>query len=185
MEKGGELTNMEHEKLSTISTIILTLSIVISYITSSLPRTFINEIKSATLLNIIYVTAIVLILVLLICKLFKNFPGLDILDISKFLGGNIFKNIIGSFFISYFIISSSIMLRNFCEGLGVVYYSLTNYVFIVLMFIISIALVNTLSFNSSLNATSIVFPIVSISVILLFCGNIYNFVVIVLIILLF
>ena len=97
MEKGGELTNMEHEKLSTISTIILTLSIVISYITSSLPRTFINEIKSATLLNIIYVTAIVLILVLLICKLFKNFPGLDILDISKFLGGNIFKNIIGSF----------------------------------------------------------------------------------------
>lgn len=175
MEKGGELTNMEHEKLSTISTIILTLSIVIPYITSSLPRTFINEIKSATLLNIIYVTAIVLILVLLICKLFKNFPGLDILDISKFLGGNIFKNIIGSFFISYFIISSSIMLRNFCEGLGVVYYSLTNYVFIVLMFIISIALVNTLSFNSSLNATSIVFPIVSISVILLFCGNIDNF----------
>ena len=67
------------------------------------------------------------------------------------------------------------MLRNFCEGLGVVYYSLTNYVFIVLMFIISIALVNTLSFNSSLNATSIVFPIVSISVILLFCGNIDNF----------
>lgn len=166
---------MTKQKISTVSAIMLTLSIVISYITSSLPRTFINETKSATLLNIIYNTIIVLFIILLVCKLFKKFPGLDLLDISKFLGGNIFKNIVGGLFIAYFIISSSMMLRNFCEALGVVYYPSTNYVFIILIFIIAIALVNNLSFNATLNTASIVFPVVLISVILLFCGNLENF----------
>ena len=94
---------MVKQKISTISAIMLTLSIVVSYITSSLPRTFINESKSATLLNIVYITAIVLFIILLFCKLLKKFPGLDLLDISSFLGGNILKNIVGSCFIFYFI----------------------------------------------------------------------------------
>lgn len=166
---------MTKTKISTAGAIMLTLSIVISYITSSLPRTFINETKSATLLNIIYTTIIVLLIILLVCKLFKNFPGLDILDISKFLGGNVFKNIVGGLFIAYFIVSSSIMLRNFCEGLVVVYYPLTSYVFIILMFIISIAISNRLGFNATLNTASIIFPLVLLSAILLFVGNLDNF----------
>ena len=166
---------MANQKIGTISAIMVTLSIVVSYITSSLPRTFINETKSAALLNIIYVTAIVLFLTLLICRLFKNFSGLDILDISDFLGGNILKNIVGGLFIFYFIVSSSIMLRNFSEGIVVVYYPLTNYIFIILMFIIALALTNRLGFNSTLNTASIIFPLILISAILLFCGNLDNF----------
>lgn len=166
---------MIKQKIGTISAIMIILSVVVAYITSSLPRTFINETKSATLLNIIYITAIVLFLILLVCKLFKRFPGLDLLDISDFLGGNILKNIVGGLFIFYFIVSSAMMLRNFCEGLVVVYYPLTNYVFIILMFIIALALTNTLGFNSTINTASIIFPLVLISAILLFCGNLDNF----------
>ena len=166
---------MVKSKIGTISAIMLTLSIAVSYITSSLPRTFINETKSATLINIIYVTFLVLLIILLFCKLFKKFPGLDLLDISKFVGGNFLKDIVGSFFIAYFTISSSIMLRNFCEGLVVVYYPLTNYVFIILTFIFAISLVNRLGFNATTNVSSIVFPLVLLSAILLFCGNLDNF----------
>lgn len=166
---------MVKSKISTISAILLTLSIAVSYITSSLPRTFINETKSATLINIIYITVIVLLIIILFCKLLKKFPGQDLLDISKFLGGNFLKNIVGAFFIAYFTISSSIMLRNFCESLVVVYYPLTNYVFIILMFITAIALVNRLGFNATLNTASIVFPLVLMSALLLFCGNLDNF----------
>lgn len=166
---------MTKSKIGTVNAIMLTLSIVISYITSSLPSTIITETKSASLLNIIYTTIIVLFIILLICKLFKKFPGLDILDISKFLGGNILKNIVGGLFISYFIISSAMMLRNFSEKLVVVYYPLTKYIFIALMFIIAISLVNKLSFNSTLNTASIIFPLSLISIILLFCGNLENF----------
>ena len=167
--------SMAKHKIGTISAIMLTLSIVVSYITSSLPRTFVNETKSATLLNIIYITVIVLFIILLFCKLINKFPGLDLLDISNFLGGNILKNIVGGFFILYFILSSSLMLRNFCEGLSVVYYPLTNYVFVILMFIFALALSNRLGFNSTLNTASIVFPLVLLSAILLFCGNLDNF----------
>ena len=166
---------MVKSKIGAISAIMLTLSIAVSYITSSLPRTFINETKSATLINIIYTTIVVLFIILLFCKLFEKFPGLDLLDISKFLGGNILKHIVGAFFIAYFTISSSIMLRNFCEGLVVVYYPLTSYVFVILMFIFAITLVNRLGFNATLNVSSIVFPLVLISAILLFCGNLDNF----------
>lgn len=166
---------MTKQKISTISAIMITISIVVSYITSSLPRTFINETKSATLLNIIYITAIVLFIILLFCKLIQKFPGLDILDISKFLGGNLLKNIVGTLFIIYFTVSTSIMLRNFCEGLVVVYYPLTNYVFVTLMFIVALALTARLSFNATINTASIIFPIVLISAILLFCGNLDNF----------
>lgn len=166
---------MSKQKIPTISAIMLTLSIVVSYITSSLPRTFINETKSATILNIIYITVIVLFIILLLCKLLKKFPGLDLLDISNYLGGNILKNIVGGFFIFYFIVSSSLMLRNFCEGLVVVYYPLTSYVFIILLFIIALALSNRLGFISTINTSSIIFPLVLISSILLFCGNLDNF----------
>lgn len=166
---------MSNSKIGTINAIFLCLSIAVAYVTSSLPKTLINETRSSILLNLLYVTFIVLLVVLLICKLFKKFPGLDILDISKFLGGNVFKNIVGLFFVAFFIITCSMMLRNLCEGLVVVYYPLTNHVFLVLAFIISIAFVNRLGFNSTINVTSIVFPIVFISVILLFLGNLENF----------
>lgn len=166
---------MEKTKIGTVSAIMLTLSIVVSYITSSLPRTFINETKSGTFLNIIYITAIVLFITMLFCKLFKQFPGFDILDISEFLGGKILEIIVGSLFIFYFIASSSIMLRNFAEGLIVVYYPLTSYVYIVLMFIIAISITNNLGFNATINTATIVFPIVLISVGFLFIGNFKNF----------
>lgn len=166
---------MVKSKISTISAIMLTLSIVVSYITSSLPRTFINESKSASLLNLVYITTIVLFIILLFCKLINKFPGLDLLDISNFLGGNVLKNIVGSAFIFYFIVSSSLMLRNFCEGLSVVYYPLTNYVFVILMFIVALALSNRLGFISTLNTASIIFPLVLISAILLFLGNMDHF----------
>lgn len=166
---------MTNTKIGTISAIMLTLSIVVSYITSSLPRTFINELKSSTLLNIIYITIIVLFIILLFCKLLKKFPGLDLLDIANFLGGNVLQDIVGGFFIFYFILSSSIMLRNFCEGLGVVYYPLTNQTFLILMFVIAVALTNRLGFNSTINTSSIIFPLVLISIVLLFIGNLDNF----------
>lgn len=67
------------------------------------------------------------------------------------------------------------MLRNFCESLVVVYYPLTSYIFVILMFVFAVALVNRLGFNATINTSSIVFPLVLISAILLFCGNLDNF----------
>lgn len=166
---------MNNSKIDTSNAIFLTLSIVVSYITSSLPKTFVNELKTATLLNIIYITIIVLFIIILFCKLFEKFPGLDILDISQYIAGKWFKKTVGFLFIFYFIVSSSIMLRNFTEGLDVVYYPLTNHIYIILLFIIATAIASQFDFSSTINSCTIIFPIVFLSALFLFCGNWRNY----------
>ena len=166
---------MSKSKLGTLEAILLVLSILAPFTVISLSRNMINETKSSTLLNIIYITIICLIIVFFIYKLFKKFPGLDILDVSQYLGGNVFKNIIGFIFIFYFVITSSIFLRSFCEGLKVVYFPYTDIIYVILLFIIAIAVTNTLGFNSTIRTTSIIFPFLIASIILLFVGNLNNF----------
>ena len=166
---------MSKSKIGTIEAISLVLSVLAPFTVISLSRTFINETKSSALLNIIYVTSICLIIGFLIYILFKKFPGLDIIDISGYLGGNIFKNIIGFIFIAYFMITSSLLLRNFCEGLKVVYYPYTNILYIILMFVIAIGIANSLGFNSTIKTTALIFPVILISILLLFVGNLDKF----------
>lgn len=166
---------MSKSKIGTFEAIMLMISLVTPYTVISLPRTFINKMKSGTVLNIIFVTFIAILLVLFICKLFKSFPGLDLLDISTYLGGVAFRNIVGSIFLIYFMLSSAILLRTFCEGLKVVYYPLTNILFLLLMFVIGLGMANKLGFIATLKTATLVVPIVLISILLLFFGNFKNF----------
>ena len=120
-------------KIGTAGAVMLMLTIVVTHTLLSLPRDILVITGSATILNLIYITAIALCLAYLIYRMMHNFPGLDIIDISALLGGKVFQKIIGIIFISYFILSGGIMLRNFCEGLKVIYYPMTNIVFILLL----------------------------------------------------
>ncbi len=105
----------------------------------------------------------------------KIFHGLDILDISEYLGGKIFKKVLGTAFISYFIVSSSILLREFCEALEIVYYPMTNVFFVILLFIICVAITSKLEFTSTLKTNLIIIPIVLFSIIFLFASNLKSF----------
>lgn len=166
---------MSKSKIGTVEAIFLVLSALTPLLVISLPRTLINETKSSTLLNIIFITAICLFIAFLIYKLFKKFPGLDIIDVSNYLGGNVFKNIVGFIYIMYFITTSSLLLRNFCEGLKVVYYPFTDIIYIILMFVFAIEIANHLGFSTTIKASTLTFPLVLISIILLFIGNLDNF----------
>ena len=82
---------MTEQKLGKWEAIILVVAIVINHIILGLPRSIVAEHVSASILNVIYISAIVLILIFFISKLLEHFPGLDIIDISEFLGGKILK----------------------------------------------------------------------------------------------
>lgn len=166
---------MNHSKIGTVEAIMLILSIIVTHTVLSLPNTLLITTKSATILNIIYVTILAVILVIIIYRLFKAFPGMDILDVSEILGGKFLKGLLGSIFIIYFIISSSIFLRNFCECLKVVYYPPTNIIFVISFFIIAICAANHLEFNASLKANLIIVPAVLFSIIFLFFANLKYF----------
>ena len=109
-------------------------------------------------------------------KLMKNFAGSDIIDISEYLGGKVFKNIVGIIFILYFLVSSSILLRNFCESLKIIYYPMTNIVFIIVLFIIAVCTANRLDFNASLKTNLLIVPLVLVSIVFLFFANMNKFV---------
>ncbi len=166
---------MPDTKITTKEAIMMVVTVIVSHTIVSLPSTLLQNTKSATILNIVYVSILALIFAYLVYVLFKSFGGKDIIDISEYLGGKTLKTIVGIVLITYFITGSGILLRNFCEGLKIIYFPNTNISFIILVFIIAICITNTFEFSSNMKAISIFLPYVIFSVVLLFVGNIQNF----------
>lgn len=167
---------MSKYKIGNLEAIMLVLIIVVTHTISSLPRQLLVSTKSATIINLIYVSIIATLLALSIYKLFKKFPGQDIIDISYFVGGKFLRNIIGIIFILYFLISSGILLRNFCESLKILYFPMTDITYIILLFIIALCTANRLNFDATLKTNLLVLPLVFASIIFLFFANMNKFV---------
>ncbi len=166
---------MVKTKISSLEAIMLILTLVISHSILSLPNEILTKYNSASLLNLLYLGIIVTLISLLIVNLFKHFPGLDIIDISNVLGGTWLRNAIGITFIIYFILTSSILLRDFCESIKIIYYPTTNITFIVAFVVIAVCIANSLNFNASIKTNRIILPLALISIVFLFITNINNF----------
>ena len=166
---------MNSTKISTLNAIMIILSIVVTHTILSLSRNILVTTKSATILNLIYISTIAVFVSYLIYRLFKKFPSSDLIDISEFLGGKVLKNIIGIIFISFFIITSSILLRNFCESLKIIYYPITDIIYIILLFVVAVCIANRLDFNATLKTNTLILPLVLVSIIFLFFSNFKNF----------
>ncbi len=166
---------MSSSKISTLDAIMLVLTVVVTHTILSLPRNILVSTDSASILNIIYVGIIVIFIGYFIYRLLKTFPSADIIDISEYLGGRLLKTIIGIIFIAYFLITSSILLRNFCESVKIIYYPMTNITYIVLLFVIAICAANRLDFSASLKTNALIIPLVLGSIIFLFFSNMNQF----------
>ena len=143
---------MNTYKINTTEAIMIVLTTIIIHTILSLPRNLLTQTKSATIINLIYVSVIAIAISYFIYRLLKNFPGLDIIDISELLGGKVLKNILGIIFILFFLVSSGMVLRNFCEILKVIYYPMTNITFIILIFILAVCIENNFNFNTNIKS---------------------------------
>lgn len=159
---------MNHLRLGKVEGISLIVIIILNHIVLNLPKTLLDQSGSATSLNIIYITILVFIFLSIILKLWKPFKNSDILDISEFLGGKILKYILGFFFILYFIIISSTLLRNFAEILKLVYFEKATVGLIVLIFLIGPVIANKFGFRAVLGSNLIIVPIVLLNLLIAF-----------------
>lgn len=166
---------MNTSKISTAEAFGLILSIFVSHTLVSLPENLIDLTQSSTIINILFLSFLVVLLLLGLIKLFKAFPGNDILDIAEFLGGEIFKKIIGLIFIFYFIFSCSILLRNFCECIKVVYFPMTSITFLILSFIIAVVLISKFKLKTSAKINLLILPFTFFSVLFIFFANLNHF----------
>jgi spore germination protein len=159
---------MDNSKLGSVEAIALIVIIILNYIVSTLPKALLTQCGSSILLNLIYITILVFLFLWIMLKLWKKFSNNDILDISEFLGGKIFKYIIGTLFIIYFLIVSAILLRCFAEMLKLVYYENLAIWLIMLFFLIVCIIANNFGFRSIIKSNMIIFPIILLNLLIAF-----------------
>ncbi len=164
-------------KIGYFEALCILLIVTISHILLNIPKIILEQTGSSGALNIIYVTILGLIFICLLIKLYKNFQGKDILDISKYVFGSFFQKLIGIIFLLYMLFISSTLLRNLAENLKIIYFQDVPINNILLIFLISIVFVNLLNPRSVIKCNSIIVPLILIIVVILFLGNTGNFVI--------
>ena len=166
---------MENLKLKNIEAIAFLTLISVNSIILSTCQELIRTCSSASLINVLLITICATIFVVIFCLLAKSFSGNGLLEISNFLGGKILKFIVGTIFIAYFTFRASMFLKKICDCLQIIYYPMTNVVFIALLFCITTGIVLFFKNNSLFKVSVLILPTILITTILVFIGNGKNF----------
>ena len=169
--------NSNDEKLNIIEASFLIVIVMIVHIISNLPNLIISEIGTSSIINSIYVFALVIIYFLIVNKLFKPFIGLDILDVAKYTFGSFYEKILSLLYIAYLLFASGMLLRRFAEILKVIYFHNVSIAVIILLFLITGIIANTISKRALISANTIIMPALLTSVIVIFVSafSSYNF----------
>lgn len=165
---------MNNEKIGFGEALCILIIVTLSHLILTLPTTIIQSQGSSSILNIMYVSIIVLIIIFFITKLYKNFRGKDILDISSFLLGRWFKFIIGLAFIAYYIFAASLLVSNTSENLKTMYFHNTPISFIVLFLLLAAGFINKLSPKAVIKCNLIIVPPIIVILVLIFLANSRN-----------
>ena len=155
-------------KISFFEAVCLILIITINRSVLYLPQKILNSCGSSAILNVVYIGIIAIILTIIIAKLFCRFSGLDIIDISQFLGGKHFKNIVGIFLILYIIFISAILIRDFSEIIHIVYYQEIPVVYLLIFFIVVSVVSNFLGEHSIVKTNALLTVVMLTSLLITF-----------------
>lgn len=166
---------MEIKQISNFQAIALILIIVTNHLILGTPRTLIAETGTGTILNMIYVFILALLLVFIITKLFCNFNGKDIIDISEFLGGKVLKVIVGIVFIIYFLVILSTTVRVIVQDLEIIYFQNISIYVLTLAILASIVFVYKYGSSAVVKCNSIIAPIVGIAILIIAFSNVQDF----------
>lgn len=166
---------MQNNKINNFEAISFLSVLSISGLVLSTSRILIKDCGSSSLINVLFITLVAFLVTLILTSLSKQFLGQDILAVSEFLGGKVLKNIVGIIFISYIIFRMATFLRILCACLQNVYYPMTHLIFIASAFCVATGIICIIKNNGVIKSNSILFPLIFLSIILIFMGNSKNF----------
>ena len=155
---------MNYTKPGNFEAICLIVVLFINHMVLNLPQMILNTSGSASVLNTIYILILVLLFTLLILKLLKEFTGLDIIDISEYLGGKPLKIIIGILCIFYLLFETAFLLRMFSKNLLLVYFQNYPVSFIMFLFLFIGVVANIIGKKSIIKSNTIIVLIVLYSI---------------------
>lgn len=155
---------MNYTKLGNFEAICLIVVLFVNHIVLNLPQMILDNSGTASVLNCIYILALVLIFAILTVKLLKNFLGLDIIDISEYLGGKVLKILIGILCIGYLILEAAFLTKMFSKNLLLVYFENYPIAFIVFLFLFVAVVANLIGKKSIIKANTIIVPLALLSI---------------------
>jgi spore germination protein (amino acid permease) len=146
----------------------------------NIPYYIISLVGTGAIVNVIYIGILDFLFVLLLIKLFDKFQNSDIIDVSEYLGGKIFKWIIGIISIIIFFIVAFITLSDFTNILQKIYFSEFPLIYILLFFIAGICIANLTGLRAISRTTCFIIPLTLVSILITVFGiwgdfNIENF----------
>ena len=149
---------MDKNKIGSAEALCLLLTVTISHLILTLPKTMLESQASGSLINTIYVTFLAILIIFIGQRLYKHFPGKDILDIADYLGGKTLRFLLGIAFIVYLIFVASLLVRNTSESFKTMYLQNTPIPYLVFAILIGVAYVNKLGTKTVLRTNLIVLP---------------------------
>lgn len=162
-------------KIGKLEAIGLHLAVISNNIIFSMTSIIFNSSGSGSWLNMIYVSIISIVFMLIIIALYKSFPGLDLLDISKYLGGKKLKYIFSILYSVLFISFSAICVRYYVNDLHIIYFSDYNFLFLILITFIPIVISSQIGLKAVYGANLVIIPITVLSIVLLLSISIRDF----------
>lgn len=158
---------MDYYKIGRVQAICLVLIVMANHLILNVPKNAFLVSGNSALLNTIYIIGIAFIFLFLILKLFKNFKGQDILDISHFLGGNGLKTVVGIIYFVFFAFIGGLLLRNFLEGLKEIYFPQSP-IYLLLILVLFVGVVaNKFGGNTVIKYNSIIVPLMLVSLLII------------------
>lgn len=165
---------MDSKKIGNSQAIAIIVTMTVSQLILNILYNIVSQSKTAAIINIIYIGIIVTIVSYIIVRLLSKFPTFDILDISDYLYGKIFKTIIGFLFLAYFLFFTAMLLYNFSCALQIIYFPSTKISYIILFLLLIAVLASVLKNNAIYKNGIVVLFFTIVSIILLFIFNINN-----------
>ncbi len=161
-------------KLEKVEAIAIILIVMINKLILNIPYYIVKLVGSGAIINLLYIGIIDFIVLLIIIKLFNNFETADILDISEYLGGKTFKNLIGFLCIGLFFLVAFITLIDFSNVLHTIYFSNFPMAYILFFFIFGVLIANLIGLKGISRTVCFIIPFAIISVIITFFTSFEN-----------
>lgn len=133
----------------------------------NLPEQIISSTGSSAWLNALYIILISFIFVLLIFKLMKKFIGLDIIDISGYIGGKILKILMGILQIVILFLIATTIIRSFSYTLKTIYFIQSPIFYIIVFMVLPVIVANKCGLKSISKICIYVLPIAYIGLAIL------------------
>ena len=166
---------MNNAKIGSIEAISIIIIGTITRLLLNYHQVLVEETATAAWIVVILITLISLLFCYLLYKCFKNFNDNDLLDVSEFLLGKPLKIIIGLLYIVYFTLTICGTLSVLGVELKITYFTKSPLAFLIIIFLLDALIVNKLGFKAIAKITTLIVPILLISIVVIFFSVSHKF----------